>query len=71
MPSISEFERTKPIRTYQQLDNLIKKYRSLSEINMSEEQEDVCASQHTISRMITKEVTRDLTSFKEIFLTGE
>ena len=71
MPSISEFERTKPIRTYQQLDNLINKYRSLSESNMSEDQEDVCASQHTISRMITKEVTRDLTSFKEIFLTGE
>jgi hypothetical protein len=69
--NISEFERTKPQKTYQQLDNLINKYRSLSEINMSEEEEDVCSSQYTIRQMITKEVARDLTSFKETFLTGE
>ena len=69
--NISEFERTKPRQAYEKLDHLINKYRTLSEHNLSEEEEDVCASQHTISQMISKEITRDLDSFKKKFLTGD
>ena len=68
--NISEFDRTKPRKAYEKLDHLINKYRTLSEHNLSEEEEDVCASQHAISRMISKEITHDLDSFKKIFLTG-
>jgi len=69
--SISEFERGKPREAYKKLDNLISKYRALSYDDKSEPDEDVCSSQYTISRMITKEVVDDLDSFKAIFLSGE
>jgi hypothetical protein len=71
MSSISEFERNKPIESYRKLNNLIDKYRALSEDDSSESDEDVCSSQYIISRMITKEITNDLDSFREIFLKGE
>lgn len=71
MPSISEFERQKPTEAYKRLNNLISKYRALSYDDKSEPDEDVCASQYLISRMITKEVADDLDSFKKVFITGE
>jgi len=71
MPSVSEFERNKPIEAYKRLNNLISKYRALSHDDKSEPEEDVCASQYIISQMITKEVVNDLDSFKKVFLTGE
>jgi hypothetical protein len=69
MSSISEFERNKPIEAYNKLNSLISKYRALHD--RSEPDEDVCSSQYIVSRMITKEVTDDLDSFKELFLTGK
>ena len=71
MSSISEFERSKPTEAYKRLNNLISKYRALSYDDKSEPDEDVCSSQYIVSRMITKEVTDDLDSFKELFLTGK
>lgn len=68
--NISEFERTKPKKAYEELNHLINKYRRLSEWNLREEEEDVCASQHTISKMMSKEIAHDLDSFKKTFLSG-
>ena len=70
MPSISEFERIKPKKTYKELDSLIQKYRSISEREDSSE-EDVCSSQYIISKMLTREIAKDLLSLKKVFLTGE
>ena len=69
MTSVSEFERNKPVEAYKKLNNLIIKYRAL--YDRSEPDEDVCSSQYIVSRMITKEVTDDLDSFKKLFLTGK
>ena len=62
--NISEFERTKPIKTYEHLDRLIKKYSSSCNIEEMDEED-------AITKKISKEVKDDLLKFKKVFLTGE
>jgi len=61
--SISEFERTKPTKTYEYLDRLIKKYSSSCNIEEMDEED-------AITKKISKEVKDDLLKFKKVFLTG-
>tara|TARA_Y100000310_G_scaffold248598_1_gene254447 strand:+ start:149 stop:322 length:174 start_codon:yes stop_codon:yes gene_type:complete len=54
--SISEFERTKPTKTFQAFGELLAKYQKLSELD---------------SEMDAKEVAADLEGLFEVFKTGE
>ena len=61
--NISEFERAKPTKTYDQLNRLIKKYTAASHTEEMDEED-------AITKKISKEVKDDLLRFKQTFLTG-
>ena len=62
--SISEFERTKPTKTYEHLNRLIKKYSSNCNIEEMDHED-------AITKKISREIKDDLLKFKQVFVTGE
>jgi hypothetical protein len=66
--NISEFERTKPIETMQELNRLINKYTNISKDEVPEE--DVNSSVHFVTSRFSEEVKNDLVKFRAIFHTG-
>jgi hypothetical protein len=64
MHNISEFERTKPTKTYKLIKALLKKYQ---EEVVSECLDDVGAARKSMA----KEVKDDLLRLKKLFLNGE
>jgi hypothetical protein len=66
--NISEFERTKPVETMQELNRLINKYTNISKDEASEE--DVSSSVHFVTSRLSEEVKDDLVRFRSIFHTG-
>jgi hypothetical protein len=62
--NISEFERRKPRKAFEQLERLIKKYTAVCHTEEMDEED-------AITKKISKEVKDDLLRFKQTFLTGE
>ena len=66
--NISEFERTKPIETMQELNRLINKYTNISKDEVPEE--DVNSRVHIVTSRFSEEEKNDLDKFRAIINTG-
>ena len=64
MPSVSEFERTKPTETYKSLQGLINKYSSRANTEVMEDRDEV-------ERSMSREIKDDLLRLKLLFLRGD
>tara|TARA_R110000737_G_scaffold328123_1_gene342682 strand:- start:36 stop:236 length:201 start_codon:yes stop_codon:yes gene_type:complete len=64
-PSISEFERTKPAKTFEAFKNIVEKYQKLSELDSDMDAEDF-GIQRTSAMVLV-----DLQELFEVFKKGE
>lgn len=67
----SEFERTKPRRTYAQIDGMISKYRNIVNEHTMGGQTLIMESTDNARHYLAQEVVADLERLKAVFLTGE